>query len=271
MPPPGPVSAAARQGSRHCQAPLGPQPGTVSAAGTPSWRRSQAGLAPQPGPVSTAARASHAARVLSGGRAVANERQLRLCFQLRLRKCASRMTLGEAVRHDGDLCLIVRHVLGVQPQPPVGAPAAVATVTVAVYARQQRCDSVRGALRGRQQGFAALPGGVGSGAVATPDVAGEGPPVGLVEEGVDQRVDARGDVAHPHEDVEEVVKQRLVAGAPAQHRGDVGDEERTPHDEEEEKDNPQHLKMETQGGRRGALKDVCKGINPSWQQLAAYV
>lgn len=184
-----------------------------------------------------------------GGGAVADERQigLRLRFRVGLRKRPGRVALGEAVRDDCDLRLVVCHVLRIDRQPPVVAPAAVATVTVPVRARQERGHGVRRALRGDQEGLTALPGRVSPRAVATPDVAGEGPPVGLIEEGVDQRVDPRGDVAHPHEHVQEVVEQRLVAGAPAQDRGDVGDEEGTPHDEEEEEDDPQNLKT----GRRG--------------------
>lgn len=55
------------------------------------------------------------------------------------------------------------------------------------------------------------------------------------------------------------MKQRLVAGAPAQDEGDVGDEEGTPHDEEEEEDDSQDLKIErgeerTKVKRGGALK-----------------
>lgn len=92
---------------------------------------------------------------------------------------------------------------------------------------------MRRALRGRQQALTTLSGSAGPFVLAA-DVAGEGSPVGLVEEGVHQRVDPGGDVAHPDEEVEEVVQQRLVAGAAAQHEGDVGDEKRTPHDEEEE-------------------------------------
>lgn len=40
------------------------------------------------------------------------------------------------------------------------------------------------------------------------------------------------------------MKQRLVAGTPAQDKSDIGDEEGTPHDEEEEEDNSKDLKME---------------------------
>lgn len=102
---------------------------------------------------------------------------------------------------------------------------------------------MRRARRGDQEGFATLSGRVSPHVILTPDVAGERSPVGLIEEGVDQRVDPGGDVAHPDEDVEEVMKQRLVARAPAQDKGDVGDEEGTPHDEEEEEDDSQDLKM----------------------------
>lgn len=92
------------------------------------------------------------------------------------------------------------------------------------------------AWRRDEEGFATLAGCIGPDFVPAPDVAGERSPVGLIEEGVDQRVDSRGDVTHPDEDVEEVVEQWLVAGVAAQDEGDVGDKEGTPHDEEEEKD-----------------------------------
>lgn len=187
--------------------------------------------------------------MFSGGRAVADERQLllHLSFRLRFRKHADVVAFGEALRDYSDLCLIICHVLGVHRQSPVIPPAAVATVTIAVNAcfsmtaHQKRGHGVRRALRGDQEGFATLSGCVGPHVVLAPDVAGERSPVGLIEEGVDQRVDSGGDVAHPDEDVEEVMKQRLVAGAPAQDKGDVGDEERTPHDEEEEEDDSQDL------------------------------
>ncbi len=101
---------------------------------------------------------------------------------------------------------------------------------------------MRRARRGDQEGFATLSSCIGPHFILAPDVAGERSPVGLIEEGVDQGVDSGGDVAHPDEDVEEVMKQRLVAGAPAQDEGDVGDEEGAPHDEEEEEDDSQDLK-----------------------------
>lgn len=193
---------------------------------------------------------SHAARVFSGGGAVADERQLllHLGFRLCFRRRADVVALGEALRDYFDLCPVICHVLGVHRQSPVVPPAAVATVTVAVNAyftvtaHQKRGHGVRRARWGDQEGFAALSGGVGPHVILAPDVAGEGSSVGPIEEGVDQRVDSRGDVAHPHEDVEEVVKQRLVAGAPAEDKRDVGDEEGAPHDEEEEKDDSQDLK-----------------------------
>ena len=195
---------------------------------------------------------SHAACVFSGGGAVAHERQLLLHLRLRLcfREHAGIVALGEALRRYSDLCPVVGHVLGVHRQPPVVPPASVATVTIAVHAcfavtaDQKWRHGVRRARRGDQEGFATLSGRVGPHFVAAPDVAGERSPVGLVEEGVDQRVDPRRDVAHPHEHVEEVVKQRLVAGAAAQDEGDVGDEEGTPHDEEEEEDDSQDLMKE---------------------------
>ncbi len=100
---------------------------------------------------------------------------------------------------------------------------------------------MRRARWGDQQCFATLSSCVGPHFVLAPDVAGECSPVGLIEEGVDQRVDPGGDVAHPHEDIEEVMKKRLVAGAAAQDEGYVGDEEGTPHDEEEKKDDSKDL------------------------------
>lgn len=195
---------------------------------------------------------SHAACVFSGGGAVAEERQLLLHLRLRLRfrEHAGIVALGEALRRYSHLCPVIGHVLGVHRQPPVVPPAAVATVTIAVHAcftvtaNQKWRHGVRRARRGDQEGFATLSGRVGPHFVAAPDVAGERSPVGLIEEGVDQGVDPRGDVAHPHKDVEEVVKQRLIAGAAAQDEGDVGDEEGTPHDEEEEEDDSQDLMIE---------------------------
>lgn len=100
---------------------------------------------------------------------------------------------------------------------------------------------MRRARWGYQEGFATLSGCVGPHIVLAPDVVGKRSPVGLIEEGVDQRVDPGGDVTHPDKDVEEVMEQRLVAGTAAQNEGDVGDEEGTPHDEEEEEDNSQDL------------------------------
>lgn len=192
--------------------------------------------------------------MLSGGRAVADERQLvlRLSLRLHLREHTDVVALGQALRHYPDLRLVVRHVLRVHGQPAVVPPAAVATVTVPVHfrftvaARQKRGHGVGRALRRDQERLAALSGRVGPHFIPAPDVAGEGSPVGLVEEGVDQRVHSRGDVAHPHEDVEQVVEQRLVARAPAQDEGDVGDEEGAPHDEEEEEDDSQDLEMEAE-------------------------
>ena len=105
------------------------------------------------------------------------------------------------------------------------------------------------ALWRHQEGFATLSSCVGP-FVLAPDVAGEGSPVGLIKEGVDQRVDSRGDVTHPDEDVEEIVKQWLIAGATAKYKGDVGDEEGTPHDEKEEEDNSQNLKEKRGVGQK---------------------
>lgn len=147
--------------------------------------------------------------------------------------------------------LVVRHILGVNRRSPIVAPAAVATVAVAVDvrlavgARQQRRHHVRLAWwRRHQEGLAALSSRVSANIVVAPDVVGERPSVRLVEEGVDQGVDPRGDVTHPHKDVEKVVKQRLVARVPTQHGGDVGDEEWTPHDEKEEEDDSQDLEAD---------------------------
>lgn len=195
---------------------------------------------------------SHAACVFCGSGAVADERQLllQLRFWLRLREYADVVALGEALRGYSDLRPVVRRVLRVHRQPPVVPPAAVATVTVAVHAcfpvtaHQERGHGVRRARRGDQEGFATLSGGVGPHFVLAPDVARERSPVGLIKEGVDQGVDSGRDVTHPDEDIEEVVEQRLVAGAAAQDEGDVRDEEGTPHDEEEEEDDSQDLKGE---------------------------
>lgn len=192
---------------------------------------------------------SHAARVFSGGGAVADERELQLGFRFCFRRRADVVALGEALRDYSNLCPVICQVIRVHCQSPVVLPAAVATVTVAVNAcftvtaHKKRSHGVRRARWGDQEGFAALSSSVGPHVILAPDVAGEGSPVGPIEEGVDQGVDSRGDVAHPHEDVEEVVKQRLVAGAPAQDGRDVGDKEGAPHDEEEEEDDSQDLKL----------------------------
>lgn len=121
---------------------------------------------------------------------------------------------------------------------------------------------MRRAWRGDQEGFATLSSCVGPDFILAPDVAGERSPVGLIEESVDQRVDSRGDVAHPDEDVEEVVEQRLVAGIAAQDEGDVGDKEGTPHDEEKEEYDSQNLKEEMGekiSGKKGKGKETVDG------------
>ena len=113
-----------------------------------------------------------------------------------------------------------------------------------MIAHQERGHGLRGALRGDQEGFTTLSRCVGPEFVLAPDVIGESSPVGPIEQGVDERVDAGGDVTNPHEDVEEVVKQWLVAGAPTKDECDVGDEEGAPHDEEEKENNSQDLEVE---------------------------
>lgn len=190
--------------------------------------------------------------MFSGGGAVADEWQLllHLGFRLRFRKHANVVAFREALRNYSDLCLVVRHVLRVHRQSPIIPPTAIATVTIAVNtcltmtSCQKRGHDMWRTWWGDQEVFATLSGCVGPDVVPAPDVAGERPPVRLIEEGVDQRVDPGGDVAHPDEDVQEVMKQWLIAGLPAQDGGDVGDEEGTPHDEEEEEDNSQDLEVE---------------------------
>lgn len=54
------------------------------------------------------------------------------------------------------------------------------------------------------------------------------------------------------------MEQGLVAGAAAQDKGDVGDEEGTPHDEEEEEDDSQDL------NREGEMKGTGKGEEGKW-------
>jgi len=191
--------------------------------------------------------------VFSGGGAVADERQLELRLRLRLREPA--VGDAERLRPRRRVRLVVRGVHWVRRRPPVDAPAAVAKVAVAVHAarlpmaaRQQRRHGVWRARRRRhQEGLAS--GGVGVRGVAAADVAGEGAAVRLVEQRVDQRVDPRRDVAHPHKHVQEVVQNRLVTRAAAQHEGHVGDEERAPHDEEEEEDDAQDLGKQKQGNK----------------------
>lgn len=70
-------------------------------------------------------------------------------------------------------------------------------------------------------------------------VSAEGIPVGLVEECVDQRVHTRGDITHPHKHIHEVLKMLTVVLADSDHH--IGDEERTPHHQKEEKHNAQNF------------------------------
>lgn len=68
-------------------------------------------------------------------------------------------------------------------------------------------------------------------------VATEGMPIGLVEECVDQWVHTRGDISHPHKNIHELFKMLTVVLADSNHH--IGDEERTPHHQKEEKHNAQ--------------------------------
>lgn len=196
-----------------------------------------------------AAPTSHTAGVFS----VAAEGHvlLNLRLHLRLWQSPNVLTLGETQRHDSSLGLIVCGLLRVYGQTPVALLAAIRTVAVSVHASfsvwpsfcQQRSHSMWRTWWGNQEGSTGLT-HVGSDPVLTSDVAGEGVPVGLIEEGVDQRVDSRGDVTNPHENVEKVIEEGLVTGATTQDEGDVGDEEGTPHDEEEEENDSQNLEEE---------------------------
>lgn len=60
----------------------------------------------------------------------------------------------------------------------------------------------------------------------------------LVEKGVDQRIHSRGDISHPDKKVNEVIEM-LAAVVLTDGDQHIGDEERTPHDQEEKEHNPQ--------------------------------
>lgn len=59
----------------------------------------------------------------------------------------------------------------------------------------------------------------------------------LVEKCVDQGIHSRGDISHPDKDVNECMEMCVAVLADSDQH--VGDEEWTPHDQEEEEDNPQ--------------------------------
>lgn len=193
---------------------------------------------------------SHAACVFFGSRAVADEWQLllQLCFRLCFRKHANFVAFGQALRHYSKLCPVICRVLWVHRQPSIIPPTSITTVTIAVHAcfpmttHQKRGHGVWWTRWGDQKGFATLSGSVGPEVISAPNVPGECSPVRLIEESVDQRVDSGGDVTHPDEDIKEVVKQRPVTGLVAQYKGDIGDEEGTPHDEEKEENDSQNLR-----------------------------
>lgn len=60
----------------------------------------------------------------------------------------------------------------------------------------------------------------------------------LVEKCVDQGIHSRGDISHPDKDVNECIEM-LAAVVVTDSDQHVGDEEWTPHDQEEEEDNSQ--------------------------------
>lgn len=74
------------------------------------------------------------------------------------------------------------------------------------------------------------------------DVPHESCAVRLVEKCVDQRVDGRRQVPNPNENVQQALHDLRVANVVVAHdHQHVGDEERAPHDHEEEKHDSQHL------------------------------
>lgn len=210
---------------------------------------------------------SHAACVFFGSGAVADEWQLllQLRFWFCFRKCADILAFGEALGHYSDLRPIICRVLWVHRQPSVIPPAAITTVTIAVHtcfpvtAHQKRGHAVWRTRRGDKKGFTTLSSSVGPKVILTPNVSGECSPVCLIKEGVDQWVDPGWDVTHPNKDVEEVLKQRLVAGVVAQDEGDVGDEEGAPHDEEKEEDDTQDLREGSKQYKITQIDDKSKG------------
>lgn len=70
--------------------------------------------------------------------------------------------------------------------------------------------------------------------IFTLQVANECIAVCLVEEGVNQRIHTRGDVSHPNKEIHEMVKM-VTAALLTDGDQHVGDEERTPHHQEEKK------------------------------------
>ncbi|ETE71953.1 hypothetical protein L345_02252, partial [Ophiophagus hannah] len=100
------------------------------------------------------------------------------------------------------------------------------------------------AIEGRGTDVGALAvqlGGPFAALVVAPDVVGESPAVGLVEEGVHEGVDPRADVAHPNKHVQKLTEDPLVAGLLAEDGHDVGDKKRAPHNQEQKEDDPQDL------------------------------
>lgn len=65
--------------------------------------------------------------------------------------------------------------------------------------------------------------------------------ISLVEKRVDQGIHSRGDISHPDKEVNEFIEM-LAAVVPTDRDQDVDDEERTPHDQEEEEDNTQDFR-----------------------------
>lgn len=82
----------------------------------------------------------------------------------------------------------------------------------------------------------------------------------LVEKRVDQRIHSRGDISHPDKKVNEVIEMlaTVVLTDGDQH---IGDEERTPHDQEEEKHNPQDF---------GGSSLIVQSLNHASSALASW-
>lgn len=72
----------------------------------------------------------------------------------------------------------------------------------------------------------------------TAKVSSEGLAVRLVEKGVNQGVHSRRDVSHPDENIEEFMNI-LATVVPTDGVQHIGDEKRTPHDQEQKEDDPQ--------------------------------